>query len=60
MSGTRNLLEAMLHAGVKNIIFSSTCAVYGEAQALPVDENHPTNPANPYGEIKTSGRKFDS
>ena len=50
--GTMNLLEAMLHAGVKNIIFSSTCAVYGEAQTLPVDENHPTNPANPYGESK--------
>lgn len=52
VEGTRNLLVAMLHAGVKNIIFSSTCAVYGEAKILPVDENHPTSPVNPYGESK--------
>jgi UDP-glucose 4-epimerase len=52
VEGTRNLLEAMHEAGVKKIIFSSTCAVYGEAKTLPVDESHPTNPVNPYGESK--------
>lgn len=50
--GSLNLLEAMREAGVKNIIFSSTCAIYGETEYLPVDENHPQNPANPYGESK--------
>lgn len=50
--GSMNLFEAMREAGVKNIIFSSTCATYGETKYLPVDENHPQNPANPYGESK--------
>jgi UDP-glucose 4-epimerase len=50
--GTVNLLEVMEEFGVKKIIFSSTCAVYGEAKYLPIDENHPTNPLNPYGESK--------
>ncbi len=47
--GTQNLLSAMLNFDVKNIVFSSTCAVYGEADYVPVDEKHPTNPTNPYG-----------
>lgn len=47
-----NLLSAMQKFGVKNIVFSSTCAVYGEAEYVPVDEDHPTRPANPYGESK--------
>lgn len=49
---TLNLLETMKNFKVKNIVFSSTCAVYGEAQYLPVDERHPTNPTNPYGSSK--------
>lgn len=50
--GTLNLLKKALENGVKNIVFSSTCAVYGEAKYVPVDENHPTAPINPYGESK--------
>ena len=50
--GSLNLFEAMREAGVKNIIFSSTCATYGETEYLPVDEKHPQNPASPYGESK--------
>jgi UDP-glucose 4-epimerase len=50
--GSLNLLEAMRKYGTKKIIFSSTCAVYGETKTLPVSENHPTNPVNPYGESK--------
>jgi len=46
--GTVNVLEAMAKAKVSKIIFSSTCAVYGEAQYLPVDENHQTKPNSPY------------
>lgn len=50
--GTQNLLSSLIEANIKNIVFSSTCAVYGEAEYVPVDEIHPTNPANPYGESK--------
>lgn len=56
--GSFNLLQAMRKYGVKNIIFSSTCAVYGESQYLPVDENHPQNPTNPYGESKLMVEKI--
>lgn len=50
--GSLNLFDAMKKYQVKKIIFSSTCATYGETQYLPVDEKHPQNPANPYGESK--------
>jgi UDP-glucose 4-epimerase len=50
--GSLNLLSAMQNANIENIVFSSTCAVYGEAEYVPVDEKHPTNPSNPYGESK--------
>lgn len=56
--GSLNLLKAMLFYNIKKIIFSSTCAVYGEAKYLPVDENHPTNPINPYGESKRMVEKI--
>jgi UDP-glucose 4-epimerase len=47
--GTNNLLDTMVKHDVKKLVFSSTCAVYGESQYMPMDENHPTNPLNPYG-----------
>lgn len=50
--GTINLLDVMLEFGVKKIVFSSTCATYGEPQYTPIDENHPQNPINPYGRTK--------
>lgn len=43
------LLDAMVAAGVKKIIFSSTAAVYGEPSIIPIPEDHPLQPANPYG-----------
>lgn len=46
---TMCLLDAMLEAGVKQFVFSSTCATYGEPQYVPIDEKHPQQPANPYG-----------
>lgn len=49
---TQNLLAAMISANVKKIIFSSTCAVYGEAEYVPIDEKHPIQPTNPYGVSK--------
>jgi UDP-glucose 4-epimerase len=56
--GSLNLLKTMLKFNVKNIVFSSTCAVYGEASYIPVDEKHPTNPKNPYGESKRMVEKM--
>lgn len=50
--GTHNLLTELLSHNIKNIVFSSTCAVYGEASYVPVDEKHPTVPSNPYGLTK--------
>ncbi|MBX1152371.1 UDP-glucose 4-epimerase GalE [Campylobacter jejuni] len=50
--GTINLLNAMLEYNVKDIVFSSTCATYGEPQYTPIDEKHPQNPINAYGRTK--------
>jgi len=50
--GSQNLMVNLLENGIDKIIFSSTCAVYGEAEYVPVDEKHPTRPKNPYGESK--------
>jgi UDP-glucose-4-epimerase GalE len=47
-----NLLRAMNEAGVQNIVFSSSCAIYGMPEFLPITEEHSTNPASPYGESK--------
>jgi UDP-glucose 4-epimerase len=52
VSGSLALLEAMTSAGVDRIVFSSTCAVYGQPSVVPVDESAPTQPENPYGESK--------
>lgn len=43
------LLGALLGAGVRRFVFSSTCATYGEPQRIPIDEAHPQQPTNPYG-----------
>ena len=50
--GTLNLLNAMLEFSVKKIVFSSTAATYGEPVYTPIDEKHPQNPINPYGNTK--------
>lgn len=49
---TLNLLEAMEKAGVRKIVFSSTCATYGIPDEVPIPETHPQNPINPYGYTK--------
>jgi UDP-glucose-4-epimerase GalE len=46
------LLETLRQAGVQRFVLSSTAAVYGEPEALPIPEDHPTRPTNPYGETK--------
>jgi UDP-glucose 4-epimerase len=50
--GTLTLLEAMLAASIKKFVFSSTCATYGVPEIVPIPEDHPQNPINPYGATK--------
>src|SRR2546421_4838975 len=50
--GVYTLLEAMRAHGIKQFVFSSTAAIFGEPQYVPIDEAHPTNPRNPYGDSK--------
>lgn len=50
--GTLNLLEAMVEHGAKRLVFSSTAAVYGEPEEVPIRETDPTLPTNPYGASK--------
>lgn len=52
VAGTGSLLEAMLAAGVRRLVFSSTCATYGEPATLPITEETPQQPINPYGQSK--------
>jgi UDP-glucose 4-epimerase len=52
VANTLNLLEAMQGHQVGSLIFSSSAAVFGEPERIPIDERHPTNPINPYGMSK--------
>lgn len=52
VTNTLNLLDAMLKYDVKKFIFSSTAAVFGEPDYVPIDEAHPNRPLNPYGRSK--------
>ncbi|MBC7170086.1 UDP-glucose 4-epimerase GalE [Candidatus Bipolaricaulota bacterium] len=49
---TLTLVEAMVEAGVRTIVFSSSAAVYGDPVKIPIPEDHPTDPKNPYGRTK--------
>ena len=50
--GTLHLLQACVDEGITQFIFSSTCATYGMPEIVPIDENCPQNPINPYGQTK--------
>ena len=52
ISGTVNILNAIVETGIKFLIFSSSAAIFGQPQYLPVDENHPVNPESYYGFTK--------
>lgn len=52
VTGGLNLLNAMVRHGVNTIVFSSSAAVYGEPESVPIDEAHPKRPVNAYGESK--------
>ncbi|MEN8698081.1 UDP-glucose 4-epimerase GalE [Bacillus infantis] len=56
--GTQVLLEVMTEFDVKNIVFSSTAATYGEQKTMPITEEMPANPANAYGETKLTMEKI--
>ena len=52
VTGTLTLLEAMVDANIKKFVFSSTCATYGVPKTVPIPEDHPQDPINPYGATK--------
>lgn len=52
VKGSKSLLDAAVMHNVKRIVFSSSAAVYGNPEYVPIDEDHPKNPINPYGETK--------
>jgi len=52
---TLTLLDALNAHGVKHVLFSSSAATFGEPQYVPIDENHPQKPTNPYGQTKLDG-----
>jgi UDP-glucose 4-epimerase len=52
ISGTINIINAMCDAGIKYLVFSSSAAVYGSPEYLPIDEKHPLNPESFYGFTK--------
>ncbi|MBR1648533.1 MAG: UDP-glucose 4-epimerase GalE [Alphaproteobacteria bacterium] len=58
INGTVNVLNAMSKNNVKAIVFSSSAAVYGNPQYIPIDENHPLNPLNFYGFTKVETERM--
>ena len=57
LCGTKVLLESLVAHNIKNIVFSSTAATYGEPKHTPILEDDPTNPTNCYGETKKQWRE---
>jgi UDP-glucose 4-epimerase len=55
--GTTNILEGARKTGVQTIVYSSSAAIFGELQTLPILENHPQNPDSPYGVSKLAAEK---
>jgi UDP-glucose 4-epimerase len=58
ITGTLNILNAMCETGVSIMVFSSSAAVYGSPEYLPLDESHPKNPINYYGFTKLEIERF--
>jgi len=58
ISGTLNILNGASQTGIRRFVFSSSAAVYGNPQYIPMDENHPTNPENYYGFTKLEIERF--
>jgi UDP-glucose 4-epimerase len=58
ITGSLNIINAAVETGIRNIVFSSSAAVFGEPEYLPIDEKHPTNPENYYGFTKLEIESF--
>jgi len=58
LTGAIQLFEAVLDHGVGRVVFSSSCAVYGDPVRVPMDEDHPLAPVSPYGETKLAIEKM--
>jgi UDP-glucose-4-epimerase GalE len=58
VGGVLSLLDAMRSASVDKLVFSSTCAVYGEPSEVPIHEDVPKNPVNPYGATKLAAERM--
>ena len=58
ITGTLNILNSAVDHGCRNMVFSSSAAVFGEPKYLPIDENHPKNPENYYGYTKLDIEHF--
>ncbi len=58
ISNGLNLLDAMVETGTKRFVFSSTCATFGPPEKVPIDEETPQRPINPYGESKLAFEKI--
>ena len=58
VGGSMSLFDAMLETGVRYVVFSSTCASYGVVNKLPITEDQPLAPINPYGESKVMVEKI--
>jgi len=52
VSGSLNLMQASIEAGVSRFVFASSCAVFGDTQTVPIDENTALKPISPYAESK--------
>ncbi|MBT4121084.1 MAG: NAD-dependent epimerase/dehydratase family protein [Candidatus Magasanikbacteria bacterium] len=58
VTGTLNILLAAKESNVKKVIFSSSCAIYGDQEKLPITEKHSTDPMNPYALHKLMGENY--
>ncbi|MBI5138127.1 MAG: UDP-glucose 4-epimerase GalE [Nitrospirae bacterium] len=58
VGGTLNLIEALLAGGVRHVVFSSTCAIYGEPEVVPITEANPFRPVSPYGASKMMAERL--
>lgn len=58
ITGSLNIINAAVETGIRNIVFSSSAAIFGEPEYLPIDENHPTKPENYYGFTKLEIESF--
>ena len=56
--GTLNVLQACREVGVRNLIYSSSAAIFGEPRYIPIDEEHPIAPVSPYGLTKYAGERY--